>query len=121
MIMTDYAIIALAVFCALFLPVILFVALRNRQHLLAAAHNQTRQDAILAHMHSSQTGKTDATMETISEQINEIRKGFDWLVSDRMIEQAIDMAKAGTATPKITAQTGISSAEIAAITKCRNH
>lgn len=121
MIMTDYAIIALAIFCVLFLPAILFVALRNRQHLLAAAQQQTQQGGIPAHVQKSQTDKTDAAMDTISEQITEIRKGFDWLVSDRMIQQAIDMAQAGTATPKITAQTGISSAEIMAITKCRNH
>lgn len=121
MVMTDYAIMALAVFCTLFLPTILFVTLRNRQYLLAAAQKQAQLDGVLARGQTSQTDKTDATMDAISEQITEIRKGFDWLVSDRMIQQAIDMAQAGTANPKITAQTGISSAELIAITKCRNH
>ena len=126
MIMTDFALIALAVVCAFFLPAILFVVLRNRRHLLEVAQNrQALQDAeiaaILARVQDTQTDRADATMEAITEQVTEIRKGFDWLVSDRMIQQAIDMAQSGVATPKITAQTGISSAEMAAITKCRNH
>jgi uncharacterized protein YerC len=123
---TDLAIIVLAVTCALFMPAILFIALRNRRHLLAAVQDrQPLQDAeiaaILARVQTVHSDRADTTMETITEQVTEIRKGFDWLVSDFMIQQAIDMAQAGLPAPKITAQTGISSAEIAAITTCRNH
>ena len=126
MITTDIAIITLTFLCAVFLPAILVVVLRNRRQLLRAARTapglQTAEiAAIVAQLQPAPAADTSAAIDAISEQVSEMRKGFDWLVTDRMISEAIDMARAGTATSKITAQTGISGAELAAITKCRNH
>lgn len=122
---TDLALVTLAASCLVFLPLILLVALGIRRRIIAtmAARPVLQEadlDALAARLRDP-AAETTAAMEAINAQVTEMRKGFDWLVSDRMIEQAIDMARAGLAPANITAQTGISSAELAAIAKCRNH
>lgn len=123
---TDLALLTLAVTCAVFLPMILVVALGIRRRVtetaaIKTALMDTELDAIAIRLRAGQPDTTSAAIDTITEQVSEIRKNFDWLVSDRMIDQAIDMAREGLATPVITAQTGISGVELDAIKKCRKH
>ncbi|WP_200901840.1 hypothetical protein [Roseovarius tolerans] len=58
---------------------------------------------------------------TLSDRMDEMRRDFDWLVSDRMIEQAVDMARLGQSHDSIAQTTGVSSAELDAIRKLRRH
>lgn len=123
---TDLALVTLAVTCLVFLPLILIVALGIRRRIASSVAAQPMLhaadlDAIATRLREPLTEDKTAAIETITEQVTEIRKNFDWLVSDRMIEQAIDMARAGLATSSITAQTGISGAELTAINKSRKH
>ena len=63
----------------------------------------------------------EASLGTISDRMDEMRRDFDWLVSDRMIEQAVDMARLGQGHDSIAQTTGVSGAELDAIRKLRRH
>ncbi|WP_417726994.1 hypothetical protein [Roseovarius sp.] len=64
---------------------------------------------------------SEASLVSIADRMDEMRRDFDWLVSDRMIEQAIDMARFGQKQDSITRNTGISASELDAIRKIRKH
>jgi hypothetical protein len=63
----------------------------------------------------------EASLMSIADRMDEMRRDFDWLVSDRMIEQAIDMARFGQKPDSIARNTGISASELEAIRKLRKH
>ena len=63
----------------------------------------------------------EGSIRNLTARVEEMRKDFDWLVSDRMIEQAIDMARLGQPTATIVQTTGISPDELATINKLRRH
>jgi hypothetical protein len=111
----ELAFLTLALCCLVFLPAILWVAIGIRRRIAATAHQQKADLAALA------SKLQMPAMDSMTEDMAEIRKGFDWLVTDRMISEAVEMARSGLSTPAIVSRTGISSAELAAITKCRNH
>ena len=111
----EIAFLTLALSCVVFLPAILWVAVSIRKRVTANARQVEADIGALAS--KLQTPVTDA----MTEDMAEIRKGFDWLVTDRMISEAVEMARNGLSTPAIVSRTGISGAELAAITKCRNH
>lgn len=50
-----------------------------------------------------------------------MKRDFEWLVSDRMIELAINMAGSGQSEDRIAKHTGISSSELDAIRKVAKH
>ena len=59
-------------------------------------------------------------MRDLGVRMEEMRKDFDWLVSDRMIEQAVSMARLGQPPESIAQNTGISPSELDAIRKLRH-
>lgn len=61
----------------------------------------------------------DVTLKSLSSDLSDMREGFAWLVSDRMIDEAIAMAQIGEEPRSISSQTGISETELAAIEKLR--
>lgn len=63
----------------------------------------------------------EASLMSIADRMDEMRRDFDWLVSDRMIEQAIDMARFGQKPNGIARNTGIRTSELEAIRKLRKH
>lgn len=50
-----------------------------------------------------------------------MKRDFEWLVSDRMIELAINMAGTGQPQERIAKHTGISASELDAIRKVSKH
>lgn len=122
----ELAVVALTAACILILPLILLVTLgtwRRLRQVAARADmaDDTQLDAIAARLADRQATAAGPALEQLSTQMTEMRRDFDWLVSDRMIEQAIEMAKAGEESNHITTRTGISDAELAAMTRLRQH
>lgn len=123
---TELAVISLTASCIFFLPLILLSIWGIRRRMAkgakhGAALSESTIDTIVARVVAKTEDKEAATLGQLNAHIVEIREDFDWLVSNRMIEQAVEMARLGEAGEHITKQTGISSLELNAITKHRRH
>ena len=62
-----------------------------------------------------------ANLATIASDVSDMRNDFDWLISERMIEQAITMAQNGQPAPAITCAIGLNEDEQVLIAKFRKH
>ena len=123
---TEFAILGLIVLSAVALPILLVLSFSHARRLrMMKARAMPLSDLeldMLAGKIGSRIGLgEDAPIHNLSDQMSQIQRDFDWLVSDRMIEQAIDMARLGQSDTGIAQQTGISKAELEAIRKLRKH
>jgi hypothetical protein len=122
----DFALIGLAAACCAALAALIALSLRQGRTLGALNRRALRPSEadldIIAQKLGTKLGLSeDAHLGTLSDRMDEMRRDFDWLVSDRMIEQAVDMARLGQSHDSIARTTGISSAELDAIRKLRRH
>ena len=112
---------ALCVICLLLIAM-MTLSLYSKASPKAESALQDHEIARIATYLSERMGITDeGSIRTLTARVEEMRKDFDWLVSDRMIEQAIDMARLGQPTATIVQTTGISPDELATINKLRRH
>ncbi|WP_297781209.1 hypothetical protein [uncultured Roseovarius sp.] len=126
--MTNFEITlyALTVLCMIALPLLLAVSLRMARMVAHLSGQVPRlSEAEIEHI-ARRLGTRlglgeEASLVSIADRMDEMRRDFDWLVSDRMIEQAIDMARFGQKPDAITRNTGISASELEAIRKLRKH
>lgn len=122
----EFALIGLAAACCVALAALTVLSLRQGRTLGALNRRSFRPNEadldIIAHKLGTKLGLSDeASLGTLSDRMDEMRRDFDWLVSDRMIEQAVDMARLGQSHDSIAQTTGVSSAELDAIRKLRRH
>lgn len=122
----EITLYALAVLCMIALPLILAVSIRMARMLAHLSGRMLRlSDAEMDHIArrlGHKLGLSDeASLMSIADRMDEMRRDFDWLVSDRMIEQAIDMARFSQKPDSIARNTGISASELEAIRKLRKH
>lgn len=122
----EITLYALAVLCMIALPLLLAVSIRMARMIAALSGQVLRLSEAeieqIARRLSHKLGLSDdASLISIADRMDEMRKDFDWLVSDRMIEQAIDMARFGQQPDAIAHNTGISASELEAIRKLRKH
>ena len=122
----EFALIGLAAACCVSLAALTVLSLRQGRTLGALKRRALRPNEadldIIAHKLGTKLGLSDeASLGTLSDRMDEMRRDFDWLVSDRMIEQAVDMARLGQSHDSIAQTTGVSSAELDAIRKLRRH
>lgn len=123
---TEISVILLTSAYILALPLIMMTlfSIRRRVAKITAQpdiFDQTTVDAIAERIVVKTSTKDAAAFGELNSHMSEIRDDFDWLVSNRMIEQAVEMAKLGEAGDYITKQTGISNLELEAIRKHRRH
>jgi hypothetical protein len=116
----------IAAACCVSLAALTVLSLRQGRTLGALNRRSFRPNEadldIIAHKLGTKLGLSDeASLGTLSDRMDEMRRDFDWLVSDRMIEQAVDMARLGQSHDSIAQTTGVSSAELDAIRKLRRH
>lgn len=104
------------------LPVLVFLSLRISRAVRQLAHRPARLseadfDALAQRMDNGD----QEVLHSLRNRVEEMHQNFDWLVSDRMIEQAINMARSGQPSGSIAQETGISATELDAIKKYRRH
>ena len=122
----EFALFGLAAACCVALATLIALSLRQGRTLGALNRRALRPNEadldIIAQKLGTKLGLSeDASLGTLSDRMDEMRRDFDWLVSDRMIEQAVDMARLGQGHDSIAQTTGVSSAELDAIRKLRRH
>ncbi|MBQ0751495.1 MAG: hypothetical protein KBT70_14980 [Roseovarius sp.] len=122
----EITLYALAVLCMIALPLILAVSIRMARMLAHLSGrmfhmSESEMDHIARRLGHKLGLSDEASLMSIADRMDEMRRDFDWLVSDRMIEQAIDMARFGQKPDSIARNTGISASELEAIRKLRKH
>lgn len=122
----EITLYALAVLCMITLPLLLAMSIRIARilaHLSGRMFhlNEKEMDHIARRLGHKLGLSDEASLMSIADRMDEMRRDFDWLVSDRMIEQAIDMARFGQKHDSIARNTGISETELEAIRKLRKH
>ena len=85
-----------------------------------------RQDPLLTPHPVQQAIGADRYRALLSEAISEedlaaIRGDLEWLAGERMIEEAIALARTGTASEEIATETGLSADAIRTISAFRHH
>jgi hypothetical protein len=127
---SDLVLPGLAMLCLPALALLIALSLRQSRAISALRHQLRHQQArpgepdldVIAQKLGARLGLGDgASLGTLSDRMDEMRRDFDWLVSDRMIEQAVDMARLGQSAESIAQTTGVSGAELDAIRKLRRH
>jgi len=119
----ELALTGLTTVCLVLLPIALVFLRRISKELISLNQSASK----LSQAHADGTGATDkATQGTtmlneLSDSVAEMKRDFEWLVSDRMIELAIDMAGTGHSQDRIAKHTGISASELNAIRKVSKH
>lgn len=139
----EIALIALISICLLMLPIALLF-LRRIAHELVSLNRQAtkiletdidgiaQSAAKIAAQSAAQpaaqpideTGDSaqgTTLLTELSDSMAEMKRDFEWLVSNSMIELAINMASTGQSQERITKHTGISSSELDAIRKVAKH
>lgn len=122
----EFALLGLLALCMLALAFLVVLSVRHARGIDALGRHGFRTSEadldIIAQKLGTRLGVSDeASLGTISNRMDEMRRDFDWLVSDRMIEQAVDMARLGQGHDSIAQSTGVSGAELDAIRKLRRH
>ena len=122
----EITLYALAVLCMIALPLILAVSIRMARMLAQLSGrmfhmSESEMDHIARRLGHKLGLSDEASLMSIADRMDEMRRDFDWLVSDRMIEQAIDMARFGQKPDSIARNTGISASELEAIRKLCKH
>src|SRR6056297_364310 len=123
---TEFALLGLSALCALALALLIVLSVRHRRDIGALGRHGFRPSEAELDVIAQKLGvklglSEEASLGTISDRMDEMRRDFDWLVSDRMIEQAVDMARLGQGHDSIAQTTGVSGAELDAIRKLRRH
>ena len=135
----EIALVGLTTTCLVLLPIALLFLRRIARELVslnrhASKISDSKTDGITqsaakttvlsAAQSSAETGDSaqGATKLTeLSDSVAEMKRDFEWLVSDRMIELAINMAGTGQSQERIAKHTGISTSELDAIRKVAKH
>lgn len=65
--------------------------------------------------------RPDTGLAATANKLDQIRVDFDWLIGERLIEQAITLAQSGQPSKEISRATGISAEEVQAIRRFRRH
>lgn len=114
---TELALTGLATICLVLMPIALLFLRRIAKELVALNKSAAKfEDTRVA-----ATAQGTDTLNELSDSVAEMKRDFEWLVSDRMIELAINMAGSGQSEDRIAKHTGISSSELDAIRKVAKH
>ena len=118
----EITLIGLAALCGTCLLVLVVLSVRQVRWLRSLGSPLQAADADrLADLVAGKTARDhEDGLARLSDQMDSMRRDFEWLVSDRMIQQAVDMARTGESPDTISHQTGISTAELDAIRKLRH-
>ena len=117
----ELALTGLTTVCLLLLPVALLFLHRIGREL--GALNQSAAKLSEGSLAAATTlpAQGAATLTELTDSVAEMKRDFEWLVSDRMIELAINMAGTGQSQDRIAQHTGISASELDAIRKIAKH
>jgi hypothetical protein len=116
----ELALTGLTTVCLVLLPIALVFLRRISKELVTLNKSASKfEEAGFAPAAAATQGSSALT--ELSDSVAEMKRDFEWLVSDRMIELAINMAGTGQPQDRIAKHTGISASELDAIQKLAKH
>lgn len=117
----ELALTGLTTLCLVLMPVALLFLRRISRELVRLNQSATKfsQAGLVPALNAQAQGSK--TLNDLSDSVAEMKRDFEWLVSDRMIELAINMAGTGQSQDRIAKHTGISASELDAIQKIAKH
>jgi signal transduction histidine kinase len=116
----ELALTGLTTICLVLLPIALVFLRRISKELVTLNKSASKfEEAGFVNVATATQGTS--TLTELSDSVAEMKRDFEWLVSDRMIELAINMAGTGQSKDNITKHTGISASELDAIQKIAKH
>lgn len=117
----ELALTGLTTVCLVLLPIALVFLRRITKELVSLNKSASKfEDASFAPANAA-TAQGASALTDLSDSVAEMKRDFEWLVSDRMIELAINMAGSGQPEDRIAKHTGISTSELDAIRKVAKH
>lgn len=116
----ELALTSLTAICFVLFPLALLFLRRIAKELVTLNKSASEFSVSGVNVADSAT-QSSTTLSELSESMAEMKRDFEWLVSDRMIELAINMAGAGQSQDSIAKHTGISASELDAIQKIAKH
>lgn len=117
----ELALTGLTTVCLVLLPIALLFLRRIARELVTLNKSASKfEDTGFAPANAA-TAQGSSALTELTDSVAEMKRDFEWLVSDRMIELAINMAGTGQSEDRIAKHTGISSSELDAIRKVAKH
>lgn len=116
----ELALTGLTTVCLVLLPIAL-VFLRRISKELVTLNKSASKFEKTGFAPAAAATQGNSALTELSDSVAEMKRDFEWLVSDRMIELAINMAGTGQPQDRIAKHTGISASELDAIQKLAKH
>lgn len=117
----ELALTGLTTVCLLLLPITLIVLRRISKELVSLNVTTSKLSETQSDRTESTAAQSATALNDLSDSVAEMKRDFEWLVSDRMIELAVNMAGTGHPQDRISKHTGISASELDAIQKIAKH
>ncbi|MFA8387615.1 MAG: hypothetical protein ACEPO2_18510 [Pelagibaca sp.] len=117
----ELALTGLTTVCLLLMPVALLFLHRIGRELSTLNQSAAKLSEGSLAAATALPAQGAATLTELTDSVAEMKRDFEWLVSDRMIELAINMAGTGQSQDRIAQHTGISASELDAIQKIAKH
>jgi hypothetical protein len=117
----ELALTGLTTVCLLLLPITLIVLRRISKELVSLNVTTSKLSETQSDRTEGTAAQSATALNDLSDSVAEMKRDFEWLVSDRMIELAVNMAGTGHPQDRISKHTGISASELDAIQKIAKH
>jgi hypothetical protein len=117
----ELALTGLTTVCLLLLPITLIVLRRISKELVSLNVTTSKLSETQSDRTEGTAAQSATALNDLSDSVAEMKRDFEWLVSDRMIELAVNMAGTGHPQDRISKHTGISASELEAIQKIAKH
>ena len=113
----ELALTGLTSLCLVLMPIALLFLRRIANELVTLNKNASKLSEASLVPAGAAGAQGSTALTDLSDSVAEMKRDFEWLVSDRMIELAINMAGTGQPQDRIAKHTGISASELDAIRK----
>jgi hypothetical protein len=117
----ELALTGLTTLCLVLMPIALLFLRRIANELVTLNQSATKLSETALEPAGTAAMQGSKMLTDLSDSVAEMKRDFEWLVSDRMIELAINMAGTGQPQERIAKHTGISASELDAIRKVSKH
>ena len=117
----ELALTGLTTVSLVLLPVALLFLRRIAKELVSLNKSASKLSETALGASTETAAQESKALSDLSDSVAEMKRDFEWLVSDRMIELAINMAGSGQPEDRIAKHTGISTSELDAIRKVAKH
>lgn len=120
MTLIELSLTGLTTLCLVLMPIALLFLRRIANELMNLGQSASKLSET-ALIPATAAAQGSSALTELTDSVAEMKRDFEWLVSDRMIELAINMAGTGQPQDRIAKHTGISASELDAIQKIAKH